>query len=153
MFSEFLSEVLTKSVHKPDGCGMSARPEYYSGYPATTSNLNSEQLEKIWTAIGLYRGEEAAEAFVRMVEAIRVMTATDFLLTLAAFDVNGFKWDNKLLSKTGGCYATSPEVALGTVFAASASRGVDETLQIKNPFLIRHGRKVKNPNPYSQYGW
>lgn len=153
MFSEFLREVLTKSGHKPDGCGMSARPEYYSGYPATTSNLDSEKLEKIWTAIKDHHGEEAAEAFVRMVEAIRVMTATDFLLTLAAFDANGFKWDNKLLSKTGGCYATSPEIALYTVFAAPASRGVDETVQIKNPFLRNHGRKVKDFNPYIQYGW
>ena len=47
---EYLNKVLTDSRYG-DGCGMSTRPEYYSGRGATTTDLNSDQLKLIYNAI------------------------------------------------------------------------------------------------------
>lgn len=147
MFSAFLSLVLTKSGRESDGCGMSTRPEYYSGRGATTADLSDSKLEKVWDAIKTHRGDKAAEAFVRMVESIKVLSATDFLLALAALDQNDFKWEHSMRPRGEGNYATDPIIAVFTI-AAVATRRDDETRAIKDPFLRRRGRKIKYVSPY-----
>lgn len=151
MFSPFLRSVLTKSGHAEDGCGMSDRPEYYSGRGATTSDLDPNKLQKIWTAILAHRGAKEAEAFVRMVESIPVLSATDFLLALCALERNNFKWDHDMLPKGKGIHATDHGSAFGTVMSVmSGSMKSDSTREIKFPFLNKHGRKIKM-SPYEQH--
>lgn len=149
MFSQFLLDTLTKSGRELDGCGMSPSPSYYSGRGATRCDLDDSKLEKLWNAIKTHRGDKAAEAFVRMVESIKVISATDFLLALAAFDAAGFKWEHSMLPRTGGIYATDPIGALCTVVSHLSYREND-TRAIKDPFLRRRGRKIKGgeSNPY-----
>jgi hypothetical protein len=164
MFSEWLEKVLTRSGHAPDGCGMSTRPSYYSGRGATTSDLNDSTLEKIWTAIKANRGEEAAHAFVLMVEAIPVLSATEFLITLAALDRDDYEWTperSKSVSRCGVDVArkddgSHDEVgAFFTVVSALVRGDRDDTWVIRNAFLVRHGRKPKadRRDRFNCYGW
>lgn len=153
MLSRFLDCVLTKSGRDADGCGMSTRPSYYSGRGANTTDLSAEKLQKIWTAINTHRGAKDAETFVRMVESLRVLSATDFLIALASLDANDFKWEQKMLPTAKGIHATDEGSAMGTVFSVMAgSMSRDETRAIKDPFLRMHGRKIK-PSKHGYDGW
>jgi hypothetical protein len=145
MFSEFLATVLTRTSHAPDGCGMSTRPDFYSGRGAITADLDDTILEKLWTAIKANRGDEAAAAFVLMVEAIPVLSATDFLITLAALDRNDYAWDARFVSGAKGIDIRRDDdgrhngVSAVCTMAAMLGRGDrDETAWIRNPFLRRH---------------
>lgn len=147
MFSTFLSGALGRA-------GMSARPEFYSGRPATTSDLNSAKLEKLHHDITANVGEKAGEAFIDMVAAIPVLTATDFLVTLVAFEGNDYAWDKSLLSRVRGVYAVDEGTALGTVVSRlGPGRERDDTYSIRAEFLRKHGREVPhNDSPYIMYG-
>jgi hypothetical protein len=154
MLSEFLDDVLTKSSHAPDGCGMSTRPEYYSGRGATTVDVNSTKLEKVWTAIRTHRGEAAAEAFVCMVESIQVFSATEFLLALAKLDARGYVWNPSMLPKSKGIHATDDITGFCTVLAVMSRSERDDTATIKNPFLRAHGRKIEREGKHRHpYDW
>ncbi len=149
MLSDFLDRVLTKGGREPDGCGMSTRPAFYSGRGATTADLSESKLEKVWTAIKTHRGDEAAEAFVKMVESIKVLSATDFLLALESLDSSGFKWAPNLRPTARGLHAEDPITGLFTVLSV-CYQGRDETRTIRDPFLRRRGRKIK-PDPRGSY--
>jgi hypothetical protein len=142
MFSQFLTNALSN-------CGLGVRPGYYSGRGANASDLNSRQLEAIHTAIVKNAGKKAGGAFIRMVEDIPVLSATDFLLTLAALESNKFIWDKNLLSTQKGQHFESIAEAIGTVGEVLArSNRQDSTDFIRREFLVNHGRSV----PMSIYG-
>lgn len=144
MFSEFLAGVFSKM-------GKSCRPEFYSARGATTSDLNDRMLETIWQAISKEKGKDAAEAFVSLVEDMPKLSATDFLLTLAAFEGNGYVWDKSLMSGRDGVYAADMGSAWGTLLETlGGSRERDETPSIRDEFLHRHGRK---PTGQDKYGY
>ena len=142
MFSQVIDRCLTTSSYSPKGCGMSVRPEFYSGRGAIRCDLNSQSLEKIWTCIQKNFGDEAAESFVIMVERMPKLTATDFLIALARLERGEWKKpevaarnDNK------GFYFTAAGTAKATVYAAlSGMSEADETRSIRDPFLKNHGR-------------
>ncbi len=157
MFSQFLDRVLTESSLK-GGCGMSARPGFYSGRGATSSDLNSKSLERIFQAIVRNVSAEAGTEFVKMVADIPVLSATDFLLTLGKFEQNNFVWSKALLSDHGGRYFENKAEAFGTVMEALSSvsgrraERHDETSYIRGEFLRSHNVKPK-PGVMDKYGY
>ena len=58
---------------------MSTRPEYYSGRGATISDLNEKILFGIHKDLKKEFGESAGNGFVKMVNGIKVLSATAFL--------------------------------------------------------------------------
>ena len=138
MYSEFLIRVLTDSTLS-GGCGMSARPAFYSGRGATTTDLNSSKLERIWAAIQKNQGDDAAFEFVKMVAALPCLSATDFLLALARLEASDWEWSGHVGSERGA-YADSEAAALGTVLETiRGSSRVDETEVIRGDFLRARG--------------
>ena len=149
MFSEFLEKVIRID------CKMSPRPEYYSGRGVNPGDLNEGHLETIHQAILEEKGAEAAEAFVSMVEAIPVLSATDFLLSLGALDRNKFVGNANLVHK-GGTYATDYGTAFATAMEVmSHAREKDtrelDTARLRFRFLCRHGRKPQDNVPVDKY--
>jgi len=134
--------------------GMSARPGFYSGRGAISSDLNDKILEKVHQGILHAHGEQAAAQFVGMVADIPKLSATDFLLTLYRLEGNGWQWDKRLVGGEKGIYPDGVGSAWGTI--ASILGGMDErdeTNYIRGEFLRRHGVKQKTPerdnfNPY-----
>jgi len=146
---EFLARVLTESAHTT-GCGMSTRPEYYSGRGATTADLNSDSLFKIYEAIKSDIGEDAAKNFALMVKAIKVLSATDFLLSLHRLDADNFVFTEAVDNK--GIYATDEVTAFFTVMSVTSGRNIDSTKSIRGPFLRRIGMSSPgDDDPYNQY--
>lgn len=74
---------------------MSARPGYYSGRGATTSDLNSDLLNKIADGIKKEYGDQAHDSFVKMVWDTPSLSATAFLTNLYALHSAG--WDLRKL--------------------------------------------------------
>ncbi len=143
MFSEFLTRTLTRSGNEPDGCGMSTRPDAFSGRGATTTDLNFRRLEVIYQSVLQNKGEKAAMAYAQMVADIPRLTATDFLITLAALESNNWVWDKRLLGSQNGLYAGDAESAFGTVACVLGGMSeVDQTYWIRRDFLAEHKIKV-----------
>jgi len=146
MFSAFLTEALS-TPRSEGGAGMSVRPEHYSGRGATTSDLTSERLENLHVRIVKHRGEAAGKAFIAMVQAIPVLSATDFLLALYRLEnaTPSWTWSPAIVGKENGLYAGGASdgeahlSALGTVASALGRNGRDETEQIRSAFLSQHG--------------
>jgi len=132
-------------------CGMSARPEYYSGRGATMSDLNSDILEKIYQGIKEVHGGKAAGEYVKMVSKIPKLSATDFLLSLYRLEGNKWKWGKGMSGNEKGVYVDGPtdeaKFAVGMISIAHVMSGMnerDETSYIRGQFLNKHD--VKNPN-------
>lgn len=152
-FSDFLTRVLTRSS-KSGGCGMSIRPEYYSGRGATTSDLNSEKLTTLFNAIVAVEGERAGKAFTEMVAAIPRLTATDFLITLRRLERNGWIFVPEMIDATSnGTYATDRMTAYLTLLSAMDRPMPDQTVSIRADFLRARGVKEPRKTSYfDQYG-
>ena len=74
---------------------MSTRPEYYSGRGAITCDLNGKMLEGIYQGIKKEYGVNAAKNFVKMINNIKVLSATTFLQELYNLFYNKWKYINK----------------------------------------------------------
>ncbi len=74
--------------------GMSTRPEYYSGRGATISDLNDKILFGIHRDLKKEFGDDAASGFVKMVDGIKVLSATAFLNGLYDLFHNNWKYNN-----------------------------------------------------------
>lgn len=151
MQNEFLIRVMTRAP-SDGGCGMSTRPEFYSARGATTTDLNSEKLERIYQAVLTHVGKDAGKAFVRMVASIRTLSATEFLLTLERLEANGWRWSKKLLGDGKGIAFNDVDSALCTVVEVLGRSGRsnggsyeyerrDETVSIRCGFLRARGLK------------
>jgi len=132
--------------------GMSDRPEHYSGRGATSSDLNFEILEKVYTGIKNEHGDAAAEQFAQMVADIPRLTATDFLLTTYRLERNDWKWNERLLGNEKGI-DVGPDMGDGSRasigFSTIAgilggSNKLDESFYIREQFLRNHGIKSKD---------
>lgn len=133
--------------------GMSSRPCYYSGYPATLDNLDSKKLLSIQSGIRDNFGEKASKAFVEMVKNIKVLTATTFLNELYALCRN--EWVLSLSSNDMPNISVDTNVgAWGTVLMGMfGDRGNrDDTIRIRANFLASNGMKSEIDNLQLIYG-
>lgn len=127
--------------------GMCPSPSYYSGRGATMSDLDSNILEKMYQLIETHVGKDNADQFVRMVASIKVLSATDFLITLEGFVAQDFTWTNESrTSDKNGVYADNFGSALATVAEVFGNRGQrrDDTMTIRSVFLAQHRDAVPN---------
>lgn len=135
MFSKTLDRILHDS-------GLSSSPGYYSGRGAC-GDVDSKHLSLIYAGIEKEIHTDAAEAFVKMVAAIPVLSATDFLNTLSRLELNVWVWDEKLVKNTGNSYHFENEgEAWGTVlqaFCNSSRPPQDNTVRDRARFLRKHG--------------
>lgn len=131
-----------------NACGMSGRPEYYSGRGANISDLNFEMLERIYTGIKASHGINAGEEFVQMVADIPKLSATDFLVNLYNLEGNNWNWDKRMVRDESGVYVggitddqkfVSGYMAIMGVMSGMNNR--DETRYIRGQFLANHGVK------------
>ena len=142
---------------------MSTRPEYYSGRGAITCDLNGIQLEKIFQGIKKEFGDKAAKNFVKMVDDIKVISATTFLEELYMLFQSGWVYRKKPKSRQANGISV-PKNEQGEyddrsmmsgmlgIFAAMSSGGRDETSEIKNYFLMNHGVKPKGKTVHIWFG-
>ena len=126
--------------------GRSARPEYYSGRGATTTDLNGDKLFAIYTKITEEIGEKEAEAFVTMIENLKYLSMTNFLNALYALESN--QWVYKPVVENdidiGPDNSSRGAVALGIIGSAILGKP-DETEHIKRPFfsMIEFNAKIE----------
>jgi hypothetical protein len=133
---------------------MSTRPEYYSGRGAITCDLNGKMLEGIYQGIEKEFGKDAAKNFVKMVDDIKVISATTFLEELYMLFGNNWKYTKKRKSRQASGISVpknedgeyddrSALSGMMGIFAAMSNGGRDETMMIKSQFLYQHGVKPK----------
>lgn len=133
---------------------MSSRAEYYSGRGPLSCDLNSEHLEMIFEGIKKDAGEKEAEAFVDMVEDLKDMSATAFLIALGRFLFNDCQWVKNSQEKGSGNTIESRgeaavAVGMGCVVSALGDRRSQDdrdrdSVAIKAAFLRRHERELPN---------
>lgn len=129
---------------------MSTRPEYYSGRGATTSDLNHNILVGIHAGLKKEFGDKAAKAFVKMVDGIKVMSATTFLQELYRLYYNRWKYTPEKEDESGihipkddnGDYDTQAGV-FGVMEAMMGGNRHDDTMAIKLRFLMDNGVKMQ----------
>jgi len=147
---DVLARCMTRGGREnPPGCGMSLRPFFYSGRGAILGDLDGTILERIYQCIKANEGSDfpkgAAEEYVRMVAALPKISATDFLETLEALHLNGWKWADSLLRGHGvlgvsmdGC--PSPDAGIFGIFGAlMGDNERDDSNAIRGQFLRSHG--------------
>lgn len=101
--------------------GLCDRPEYYSGRGPMTCDLNSEQLEKIYSLIKKNIGDDAAQNYVGMVATLNDMSATSFLNNLYNLFYADWKWDCKKPQANGIDFSNEVE-AFGTLAGVMSRR-------------------------------
>ena len=111
--------------------GMSEHPEIYANRAATWTDLNASHLLGIYSRISHEISKNAAEAFVTMVENIKIFSAYNFLNALYA------------LEKRGWTYTPFQEIDLGV--------GSGDTEYIKSTFLARIHRIPYPKTEYTQH--
>jgi hypothetical protein len=138
---------MSKQIHEIlQNNGISPRPSYYSGRGATTSDVNSDQLEKIYQQIVKVHGKEAGEAFTNMVESMANMNASAFINNCFILESSQYKWEKAKKVEQNGIEPIKDEDGnyneahlLISVFGAMNNKG-DDTDIIRNPFLAKRGR-------------
>lgn len=147
--SKFKPGMKAKEIVKV--CGVSCKPEHYSGRGADVNDLNSKTLEKIYTGIKKIYGESAAKQYVKMVSNIPVITTTDFLINLYRLEQNEWNWHSLMLYNGQGVYVNnknnSSKFASGIMTMMGAMNNIkerDDTKYIKWKFLRDHGIQDEN---------
>jgi hypothetical protein len=154
---QFKAKIMEKLKEIIENNRMSARPEYYSGRGATMSDLDSQILEGIYKGIKKEYGKDAAESYVKMVDGIKVLSATTFLNQLYSLFYNGWKCESMYKDESGisipkdenGEYDSL--IGMISVFGAM-SNNRDETQSIKGSFCQSHGIKPKEQYAYDRMG-
>lgn len=137
---------------------MCTRPEFYSGRGATLSDLNDRILECIYRDIKKEFGTNAAKNFVKMVNDIKVLSATTFLEELYMLFHSNWKYTNKKQHAAGVSVPKNEDgeydmgMGIFGMTEAIMNSGRDDTQMIKTGFLIRHGIKPKG-GVYSSDGY
>lgn len=76
--------------------GLNCRPEYYKGRGARYVDLDGTKLANIHQKIQENLGNDAAKAFVTMVENVKVLSAKKFLESLYALEQNGWSFSETI---------------------------------------------------------
>lgn len=124
--------------------GLNPDHSYYSGRPATLSDLNSKILEQIYQGIAENISKEAADNYLQLVDEIECLSATAFIKMIYRLEKNEWEFDYTLAHNSN----TSTN-SFGTMMGTIGSRFVyanrskkDDTTHIKRDFLRSHGIKM-----------
>lgn len=105
--------------------GMSNHPNFYADRAPIRTDFNGSHLFGIYRRIRDELGTSAADAFVTMVENLKILSAFNFLNALYALEARGW------------VYEPVKETDMGV--------GPGDTENIKKAFLVRIG-KIPSPN-------
>jgi len=114
---------------------------------ATVSDLNNHILFGIHNDIKKQFGDKAGLGFVKMVDGIKVLSATAFLNSLYELFNNDWKYNKRATSSIhipkdkNGNY--DEVIGMVSIFEAFSSGNRDDTNIIKSHFLSYNGVKVK----------
>jgi hypothetical protein len=137
--------------------GLSARPSYYSGRGAISDDLDSFKLIKIQSLIKAHHGESAAIAFLKMVQSMSNMNATDFIQNCYTLEQNNFEWTIESPQVSGVDFVKDENCnhnqvqAVATLYSSIRRGNRDDTNEIKSGFLRANGIKPERNN--SRYQW
>jgi hypothetical protein len=130
---------------------LTPRPGYYAGRGPMICDLNSEILEDLWKGIQKNVGDEAARNFVLMVENLKDMSASAFLVSFQHYWHNKWRWDDRQQQPGDGVALSGHGEALYTegmfaVLSALSDKRDTHTRdwqsdEIKRSFLMRHGTR------------
>lgn len=76
--------------------GLNSTPEYYKGRGARYNDLDGTKLANIHQKIKMNMGENAAQAFVTMVQKIKKLSVKKFLESLYALEQNNWNFSETL---------------------------------------------------------
>lgn len=116
-----------------------------------TCDLNSDMLEDLWKGISENIGDEAARNFVLMVENLKDMSATAFLVSFQHYWHNKWRWDDRKQQPGDGVTLSGRGEELYTegMFAVMSALSDKRDSQVRDyqsdeirrPFLRRHGNR------------
>ena len=112
---------------------MSSRPEYYSGRPAMICDFDGHKLFKIYTLIQKNIGEQAADNFVKMIENINDLSASNFLNHLYALEAHNWIYSPSATPKSENSVHTKANSR--RLFSSLYGLNCDDTDLIRNTFL------------------
>lgn len=142
--------MFSPELHQRINSVMISRPSYYSGRGATTTDLNGPTLKRLYDLLtGPTFPKRAKGAFIRMVEKLPVLSASDFFIAFARLEGNDWRWKQSLtdgLTGTTMVGADNHQEASMIVFAVLTSRRSPEqdrqtTRLIRDEFLRAIGRQ------------
>ena len=124
---------------------MSDRPEFYSGRGARYCDLNPDQLKTIYDGVKENIGDDAASAFVEMIENMDSLSATNFLNNLYALEARDWKYVPIEESDidVGPDGPQREVIGLASIFSALSSNDVDDTEAIRRGFFYKIGYTPK----------
>ncbi len=114
--------------------GLNCHPEYYRGRGARFNDLDGTKLANIHQKIQENFGENAAKAFVTMVENVKVLSVKKFLESLYALEQNDWRFSEVIqieIDEKKENYG-----AMSAVYEYHESLH-DDTYAIRNSFLER----------------
>ncbi len=117
---------------------LSTRPDYYSGRRASTSDLTTEMLHKLYLFIKTEGGDEAAKNYVQMIADLKDMMATRFLESLYNLAWSNWKWKKGLSGSTVAAEKDnemSMIIGLMSVMGSTDNELYGMTDSIREPFL------------------
>lgn len=131
---------------------ISVRPEFYSGYGASSSNIGSRELELIYGGVKKECGDEAAKNFCQFIYNFGTLSPTAFLFSFHCWYGGGCEASvpvsrnkDQAGDRTGDNYdfgkTDEDRYALGMATIGAALMGrenADETESIRNEFLRNH---------------
>jgi hypothetical protein len=124
-------EPLTSAAQFVTAAGMSSRPFYYAGRPASMDDLPPRRLVNILEQIRTWRGEPAAQAFTETVANMDSLDASNFLSELYALEARGWQSDVSGQNRSPPTAVHAGSSVSSRFFGASA----DQSAVIREQFL------------------
>ncbi len=113
--------------------GLNADPAFYAGRGATTRDLTSTTLRRIYDGVKGAFGEGAANSFISMVQAVPILSAEAFLVAFYRLEAEGWKWSPHVLRDD----IEMIRVAAVSTPLTNGTPQRDETHYIRGEFLER----------------
>ena len=118
--------------------GLNPTPEYYKGRGARFNDLNGTKLANIHQKIKKNVGESAAQAFVTMIQNVKVLSVKKFLESLYALEQNDWKFSETIqieINEKQEDYGS-----MSAVYEYHQSK-IDDTEIIRKSFFANINRK------------
>ncbi len=150
--------------------GKTCRPSYYSGrYPLGGGDLNTQHFEALFAGLAALVSNEAADRFVRLVNKLEDLTASNFFIELENFVERGFRLPDVVKTAHISEHLRETEdkprlnEAMGVVFACLGGR-LDpaiirrQSLELKLQFITFHRNSIpederRDPSKMSREIW
>lgn len=150
--------------------GKTCRPSYYSGrYPLGGNDLETRHFEAVFAGLAALVSNEAADRFVRLVNKLEDLTASNFFIELENFVQRGFRLPEVVKSAHISEHLRETEdkpranEAMGVLFACLGGK-LDpdivkrQSMELKSQFITFHRDRIPeaeriDPHEMSRQIW